>query len=168
MTKVYKSKSAVSISVFFKKTGKSKRISFSPLTGGGSVYYSKDKDEQAAIEANANFGRLFKLVAVQDSPATIVKPAKKAPIVTQQPKSATDTTPATESGPAVVDEGEGAPAQEDGIPGKPAIHVKYTNVPDAKEYLATNFEDVSRTKIRTKEDVKSVAAAHNVVFDGLE
>ena len=152
MTKVYKSKSIVAITIFFKKTGKSKRISFSPLTGAGSVYYSKDENEQQAIESHVGFGRLFRLEGVQGATKTAAPaPAKKAPA----------PAPEADAKPVV-------PAAESANGSKEPIHVKFTNIPDAKEYLVSAFPDVSRTKVRTKADVKAIGLAHNVVFDGLE
>jgi len=149
MTKVYKSKSIVAITIFFKNTGKSKRISFSPLTGSGSVYYSKDENEQKAIEAHVGFGRLFRLEGSRTDTPVAAKPAKKAP------------APQADGKPATT-------AAESPKGGKEPVHVKFTNIPDAKEYLVNAFPDVSRTKVRTKADVKSIGLAHNVVFDGLE
>ena len=148
MTKIYKSKSVVAITIFFKNTKKSKRISFSPLTGSGSVYYSKDENEQKAIEAHVGFGRLFRLDSRTDSSAS-EKPAKIAPApeADGKPKN---------------------PAAESPNGSKEPVHVKFTNIPDAKEYLVNAFPDISRTKVRTKADVKAIGLAHNVVFDGLE
>lgn len=153
MTKVYKSKSIVAITIFFKKTGKSKRISFSPLTGAGSVYYSKDENEQQAIEAHVGFGRLFRLEGVKNT----------APSPVAAPKPAAKNTPAPEADGKPVTPTAQAPTGS-----KEPVHIKFTNIPDAKEYLVNAFPDVSRTKVRTKADVKAIGLAHNVVFDGLE
>lgn len=61
MLKKYTSKSDISLSVRITDDG-SAHISFSPLTGGGSVYYTKDEDMQKALESHSKFGRLFKEV----------------------------------------------------------------------------------------------------------
>ena len=151
MTKVYQSKSIVAITIFLALSGKSKRISFSPLTGGGSVYYSKDAAEQKAIESHTGFGRLFRLASVQGANAAPKAPAKPA------------KGPEQEGKPVAPQQAE-KPAQG----AKEPIRVKFTNIPDAKEYLCSAFQDISRTKVRTKADVKAIGLAHNVIFDGLE
>lgn len=45
--------------------------------------------------------------------------------------------------------------------------VKVASIPDAKEYLADTF-GVSRSKMKTKEDVLAIAKENNVVLEGLE
>lgn len=131
MTKEYKSKSCVSFSVNL-PSGKSKRVSFSPKTGGGSVYYTADPDVQSGLEKHPFFGKMFVLEPVkEEAPAAAKKKAGETPAK------------------------------------KEPVHVRYTNIPDAKDYLAINFE-VPRTKIRTKDDIKNYGALHNVVFDGIE
>lgn len=131
MTKEYRSKSCVSFSVNL-PSGKSRRVSFSPQTAGGSVFYTADPDVQAGLENHPFFGKMFVLAPARNEVATEKK--KKA-----------ETSPAK----------------------KEPLHVPYTNIPDAKDYLAINF-DVPRTKVRTKDDVKNFGALHNVIFDGIE
>lgn len=57
--KKYTSKSDISLSVQM-GSGGSVRVSFSPVTGGGSVFYTDDSQLQAAMEKHAKFGKLFK------------------------------------------------------------------------------------------------------------
>ena len=57
--KKYTSKSDISLSVQMVGGG-SVRVSFSPVTGGGSVFYTDDSQLQAAMEKHAKFGKLFK------------------------------------------------------------------------------------------------------------
>ena len=72
--KKYTAKSHVAICITF-ADGSHKHISFFPKTTGGSVYYSYDEGEQAALEAHPRFGRLFK---IDNTPAPVVeKPAAK-------------------------------------------------------------------------------------------
>lgn len=70
MTKKYISDSCISISV-----GKA-HIAFSPVTGGGSIYYTDDTNLQEAIEKHYKFGTLFKLAPEEKKPA-VSKPAPK-------------------------------------------------------------------------------------------
>jgi len=48
----------ISLSVVL-PSGKSKRIVFSPLSAGGSVYYTSDPDEIYSLEHHRRFGTLF-------------------------------------------------------------------------------------------------------------
>jgi len=57
--KKYKAKSHVALSVHL-PSGKSVRVSFTPLTGGGSVYYTDDKDLQSALRSHPKYEHLFK------------------------------------------------------------------------------------------------------------
>ena len=76
MTKTYSAKTHVSISVLL-KSNKSARISFSPMTRGGSSYTTANKELQEAIEKHSQFGKMFKLTsAVEDAPKA-VKAEKK-------------------------------------------------------------------------------------------
>lgn len=63
--KKYFSKSHVSVSVIL-PSGKSLHVSFSPLTGGGSVYYTDNADIQTALEKHPKFNHLFKVEDVQE------------------------------------------------------------------------------------------------------
>lgn len=68
MTKTYSAKTHVSISVLL-KSNKSARISFSPMTRGGSSYTTANKELQEAIEKHSQFGKMFKLTSsVEDAP----------------------------------------------------------------------------------------------------
>lgn len=58
MLKKYASNSEVSLSVPMAGGG-SARVTFSPVTGGGGVYYTEDEELQAAMEKHAKFGKLF-------------------------------------------------------------------------------------------------------------
>lgn len=58
MLKKYASNSEVSLSVPMAGGG-SVRVTFSPVTGGGGVYYTEDEELQAAMEKHAKFGKLF-------------------------------------------------------------------------------------------------------------
>ena len=50
---------------------------------------------------------------------------------------------------------------------KSAVEVNVTCLDDAKDYLSDKF-GVSRTKMRSAESIKNIAATNNVVFIGLE
>lgn len=73
--KKYVAKSHVSLSIPMTDK-KNARISFTPITGGGSVYYTSDERVQVALEQHPKFNKLFK----EDK----LYQAKKA--VTPQPK----------------------------------------------------------------------------------
>lgn len=81
MKKKYISHSHVSINVVMptSKGQKSVHVSFTPLTGGGSMYITDNKDMQTALEHHSRFGRLFKIdIYYKDEPVQ-KKPVEKTP-----------------------------------------------------------------------------------------
>lgn len=61
MTKKYIAYSHVAINVVLPKSGKGMHVSFTPVTGGGSVYVTNNEDIQKALERHSRFGKLFKI-----------------------------------------------------------------------------------------------------------
>lgn len=57
--KKYIAKTNISINVIL-KNGANMHIAFTPITGGGSVYYTDDEEVQQAMERHYKFGKLFK------------------------------------------------------------------------------------------------------------
>jgi len=53
--------------------GHSLHVAFSPLTGGGSVYYTDNETIQAALEKHHHFGKLFREEAIEE-------PKEEAPV----------------------------------------------------------------------------------------
>jgi hypothetical protein len=136
MLKRYKSKSCVSINVVL-PTGGNTHVSFSPVTGGGSVYYTDNENIQKGLERHPKYGRLF----VIDTVASAQKPViKKQGTVAE--KAAAGQQP-TES--AV----------------KKAVEVKMACNDDAKDYVADKF-GVSRSKMRSRADIEKVATENGV------
>ncbi len=70
--KKYKAKTDIHISVVL-KSGKSAHITFASQTGGGSVYYTDNKEIQEAIKKHPKFGKLFKEVAVEEPKPKVEK-----------------------------------------------------------------------------------------------
>jgi len=60
MTKKYIAYSHVAINVVL-PSGKGMHVSFTPVTGGGSVYVTNNEDIQKALERHSRFGKLFKI-----------------------------------------------------------------------------------------------------------
>lgn len=149
MTKSYKSFTQVAFSVILPGGG-SKRISFSPRTGSGSVYITDDERVQNAIERHPGFGKKFFLDGASNT-----EPERKAVAPKPSPASA-PAKAEPENGKAA------APAKEN-----TAKVIPFTNLSDAKEYLARHFE-IPRTQLRSKEAIKRYAAMNNVVFDGID
>ena len=58
MMKRYTSSSDISINVV--KDGVNVHVSFDPITGGGSQFYTDDEDLQRAMERHKRYGELFK------------------------------------------------------------------------------------------------------------
>lgn len=126
-TKKYVANTHVSLSLCL-PSGKNTHISFSPITGGGSVLYVSDEDIAQAIEKHYQFGKLFRLDGVSR-------------------------------------------VKSDAVPEKPVVaettEVEMTCWDDAKEYLSDKY-GVSRTKLRSAESIKAVAAIYNIKFIGIE
>lgn len=143
MLKKYKSKSDLSLSVVL-PTGSTTHISFNPVTGGGSVFYTSNEKLQSGLESHPKYGKLFKLEeAVSENP---VKKSKGA---------TANTTPVVPDGEAT---GE---TQEDA--GKALIEVKVNCNDDAKDYLADRL-GISRSKLRSRAQMESVANANGIKF----
>ena len=73
--KVYKAKSHIALNVVTNEGNA--HISFSPVTGGGSEFYTKDEALQAALEKHPKFGKLFKAVEVEPPVIKMAEPKKK-------------------------------------------------------------------------------------------
>lgn len=144
MTKSYKSFTQVAFSVILPGGG-SKRISFSPRTGSGSVYITDDERVQNAIERHPGFGKKFFLEGASNT-------APERKVAAPQPVSAE----------ADSENVKAAPAKDN-----PRKEIPFTNLSDAKEYLARNFE-IGRTQLRSKEAIKRYAAMNNVIFVGID
>lgn len=78
MKKKYLSSSDVSVSVIM-PSGKSTHIKFSPLTGGGSVFYTDNEDVQKGLQCHYAFGKLFREVEIEPEPE-VVKKATEADV----------------------------------------------------------------------------------------
>lgn len=171
--KTYRAKSEVSINVVL-KNGKSKHISFLPVTGGGSVYRTDNEDIQAALESHYRFGNLFRIVdeSEQKSPKIPLKDKKK-----KQPKeedqipneekdglTEKDMENETEGDEAEVTDTDGE-SEEDEDDGLRVVTVTCTS--DAKEYLADTF-GISRTNLRSKAKIIEAAAKNGIKFEGLD
>ena len=140
MLKRYKSKSCVSINVVL-PTGGNTHVSFSAVTGGGSVYYTDNENIQKGLESHPKYGRLFvedKTLAAQQAEA-----AKQAAAKAQ----------------ATAGAGNEAAAEQQGTvkEGNDFVEVKMACNDDAKDYLADKF-GVSRSKMRSRADIEKVAA----------
>lgn len=80
MTKRYTSSARVVISVATDNGG-NMRVAFNPLTGGGSYFETSDEQLQKAIENNANYGKTFIGLEVEEqaTPAPAAKEEPKGP-----------------------------------------------------------------------------------------
>lgn len=74
MTARYTARTLLSINVTLPGAGGNAHITFHPVTGGTSVYYTSDTRLQQALEAHPAFGRLFR----RAPQAFLPKPAPKA------------------------------------------------------------------------------------------
>ena len=138
MLKKYKSKSCVSVSVML-PTGGNTHISFSPVTGGGSVYYTDNEKIQAGLERHPKYGRLF---VVDNTPAQ-----KAVGKVGGRPEAGASVTAAVEAAAGKAE--------------KKAVEVRMSCNDDAKDYLADKF-GISRSKMRSRGEIEKVASENGV------
>lgn len=134
MLKKYKANSHVSLSVLL-DSGKSTHVSFKPLTGGGSVFYTDDEALQKALESHLKYGKLFKLDQIQKT----VAPSKVS-----------------------VQKKEEQPEEQEAVVARVVKHEVTCN-DDAKDYLVEKF-GISRTKLRSRAQIEESGAANNVEF----
>lgn len=171
MLKKYIAKSCVSISVAL-PTGGTTHVSFTPRTGGGSVYYTTNEKIQEGLEKHPKFGKLFTLD--DSTPANPSKPAKTEHQPTGKSdgeQSPTDGQPGVDNPTSTtgeVNEGEGqGTVSDDGEQGAEAEstfkEVEVTCNDDAKDYLAEKF-NVSRSKLRNRSEIDATAEANGVKF----
>ena len=139
MVKEYRAKSTIGVTINMPKGG-TRRVSFSGNSEGKSVFYTDDKDVQDALEHHSLFGTLFRLVGASNA-------VEETPVDVEEKKT--------------HDEEQEAPG------GDELIHLPFMNLPDAKDYLADRF-GVSRTRMRTREDIRRYATENGVVFDGID
>ena len=155
MTKIYTSYTHVAFSVLIE--GKPKRVSFSPRTGSGSIFYTEDEKLQEAIEKHPAFGQKFFLSVAQNEQ----KPAKPAVAKKLTKAAAEAVSPVAEAAPE-------EPVSEEETKEEPkGKEIPYSNLSDAKEYLAKTFE-ISRSQLRSKEAIKKYAAMHGIIFVGID
>lgn len=112
-----------------------RRIVFEGQSHGGSIYQTRDAEEQKAIEGHYWFNDKFFLTESVDEKKQEAEAKRKAAAKTKKKE-------------------------------EQLTHV-VEDFGDAKDYLAEHF-GVSRTKMKTKDDVLAFAKENNVVLEGLE
>ena len=178
--KKYIAKSHISLSVRVSDKA-SAHITFSALTGGGSVFYTDDENLQQALEKHHKFGKLFK----EDKTFTEQTVVKKAKAATPVKVEAT-TKPATTPNPTEDNNAEDKKA-DDNTPINPTesdmddsnaeedntteaegnvTKITITCLDDAKDYLSEKF-GISRTKLRSKKAIEEAAADNGIEFVGI-
>lgn len=152
--KTYFSRSDISISVVV--DGKGLHLSFIPVSGGGSVYTTKDDKIQDAIEKHHNFGKLFNVRFEQKTE----KVEKKAKVKMNNAETGT----VSDKG----DDGANGDLAVNGEVGEAGDKTTITvSCPDdAKDYLADRF-GISRTSMKTVKAIKSIAESQNIEFVGI-
>ena len=129
MPKKYLSSSVIA----FKALGV--RISFIPLSTGGSYFITDDVKLQDAIEAHIWFGTKISLEKGSSNTTESVNTAKTA-----------------STGDGGTTDGSGTPEGGDEDKGKEQIEMTFDNADDAKEYVANTF-NVGRTKMKKTADI---------------
>ena len=111
--KKYIAKTNISINVVL-KSGKNRHITFSALTGGGSVFYTDDPEIQKAMECHYKFGKLFRVDQkyVAEKQRNKPAPKPKPEIVPEQPTVSAAPIPIGETPTPTVEEAEDTPVGE--------------------------------------------------------
>ncbi len=111
--KKYIAKTNISINVVL-KSGKNRHITFSALTGGGSVFYTDDPEIQKAMECHYKFGKLFRVDQkyVAEKQRNKPAPKPKPEIVPEQPTVSAAPIPISETPTPTVEEAEDTPVGE--------------------------------------------------------
>lgn len=159
MLKKYTSKTQISINVVL-KSGKSRHVSFTPLTGGGSTFYTDDNELQEAMAKHVKYGKLFKEVPM--APQAGKKPVKPNKTVATETVGKQEGT-AEKTVLSEQTEGAGALEEDETLKTK---QVKVTDADDAKNYLSEQF-GISRTKMRSVKQIKELAAQNGIEFEGI-
>ena len=141
MLKRYKSKSCISLSVKL-STGGTTHVSFTPQTGGGSVYYTDNEKVQEGLEKHPKYGKLFYEDKIEE----------------QKPNQPINTV----IGGGGNNESNGGTTTE-GEDGSTLRTVKVLCNDDAKEHLATKF-GISRSKLRSRVQIEAAAKANGIQF----
>lgn len=164
--KKYIAKTNVSINVVL-ASGANRHVSFSPLTGGSSVFYTDDPDLIQAMERHYKFGTLFRVdttyVAEQPAvaaPDTAPSPTPTVEEVATAPEAPESEDAATESEQPTAEETDEESAESE------YKTIAVSDPDSAKSYLAEHF-GYSRTKIKTIKAIKEAGAAHGIVFEGI-
>lgn len=183
--KRYIAKTNVSINIVL-SNGKNRHVTFDPLTGGGSVFYTDDPDIIEAMERHYKYGTLFrtdrKFIAEKqrNKPAPKPKsenasqptPVVSAPTAAPEPveeirEDTSDAEETDESEHPDASETASEPNIEEVEDADNGLKTIVVSDPDAaKAYLAEHFS-YSRTKIKTLKAIKEAAAANGIVFEGI-
>ncbi len=171
--KKYIAKTNVSINIVL-TSGKNRHISFSALTGGGSVFYTDDPEIIEAMERHYKFGTLFRADTKYNAEKQCNKPTPKpkaeitgqtmpdAQILVSEAEEVAEHEHADVEETDANDEAEDIEEAEDN-----GLKTIVVSDPDsAKAYLAEYF-GYSRTKIKTIKAIKEAAATHGIVFEGI-
>lgn len=127
-------------------SGANRRISFSALTSGGSVYYTSDPDIIHGLERHYKFGTQFRLVG--DDSSTQMQQAEDLSVACQETQV------------------KGCQVRNDGPVAAEPVKLKmvFTDLEDAKDYLC-RFRNGQRTKLRFRESVEAALRQGGIDFE---
>ncbi len=153
--KKYIAKTNISINIVL-KSGKNRHITFSALTGGGSVFYTDDPEIQKAMECHYKFGKLFRVDQkyVAEKQRNKPAPKPKPEIVPEQPTVSAAPIPIGETPTPTVEEAEDTPVGE--AEDTPVGEAEDTPVGEAEDTPAGEATvAVSDSEQATAEDIDS-------------
>ena len=160
MLKKYRAKSNVSISAVL-PSKKSIHVTFLPMTGGSSVYYTEDEDEQKALESHYKFGKLFKLEELPEETSTENATKKKGKTAKTKTETPTDGDTDGDSNDSTDDSEDDSDES-----GTELTTISVSCLDDAKDYLSDKF-GISRTKLRSTKSIIEAAKQNGIEFEGI-
>lgn len=158
--KKYIAKTNVSINIVL-ASGTNRHISFSALSGGGSVFYTDDPETIQAIERHYKYGKLFHIDPNVPEKHNKNSASKRGELISSSVASETEQELSCMNESSKTN---GKSEDEDVDDGLTTIVV--SDPDSAKSYLAEHF-GLSRTKIKTIKAIKEAAAANGIIFEGI-
>ncbi len=152
MVKTYRACTAVSFTAYL-KDGASKRIQFESQSLGDSIYITRDKSVQDAIERHPLFGKLFALHSVMQEEDSVMQ--EEDSVMQEE-----DSEEASGSMSDTQDEG----SSDDGVHTTEAT-IEVACLDDAKQWLIDNL-GAPKSKLRNRNEILRYAEHAGINFVG--
>lgn len=162
MRKTYKAISDVSFNIFMR--GRNKRVSFHPITAGGSIYRTSDPEEMKAIEAKDSFNTLFECIEIEGDAENEESSEGEGKVTLPQ---GDEVSEGGKEKVVLPEDNEGFEG-DDGPDGNEDLKKieEIDNLADARNYLKEN--GAGGNDLRSKIAIVEVARSLGIVFPNLK